>query len=243
MNEQMVNLENQLNLLTTKFNELENRATSDVQEITQELNYIKFELDKLKNEFSEVKNSSEKNQDNQKLSQEDADKLVELIGEYFDDNSTNNFSDFDANAFDISDYSLELDYDNEIRLSSVSIKFGDYWLDHYHFDSSSMYNFFELNFAEDSIEWKLFKMIDENLFKKLDEFFESEVGNCFDSRTYDFQDVDDFEVELCDKSLELSSCQISADLIVDFWKENIDYSVEDLSEIIYSYFQVQTQED
>ena len=239
MNEQMVNLENRLNLLTTKFNELENRATSDVQSITEELNYIKFEIDKLKNEFIEAKNSLPKDENNQKLSQEDADKLVELIGEYFDNSSTNNFSDFDANAFDISDYSLELEYDNEIRLSSVSIKFGDYWLDNYHFDSSSMHNFY----AEDSIEWKLLEMIDENLCKKLDEFFESEVGNCFDSRTYDFQDVDDFQVELYDKSLELTSCCISADLIVDFWKENIDYSVEDLSEIIYSYFQVQTQED
>jgi hypothetical protein len=239
MNEQMVNLENRLNLLTTKFNELENRATSDVQSITEELNYIKFEIDKLKNEFIEAKNSLPKDENNQKLSQEDADKLVELIGEYFDNDSTNNFSDFDANTFDISDYSLELDYDNEIRLSSVSIKFGDYWLDHYHFDSSSMHNFY----VEDMIESKLLKMIDENLFEKLDEYFANVVTSCFDSRTYDFQDVDDFEVELCDKSLELSSCQISADLIVDFWKENIDYSVEDLSEIIYSYFQVQTQED
>ena len=241
MNEQMVNLENRLNLLTTKFNELENRATSDVQSITEELNYIKFEIDKLKNEFIEAKNSLPKDENNQKLSQEDADKLVELIGEYFDNNSTNNFSDFDA--YDVSDYSLELEYDNEIRLSSVSIKFGDYWLDNYHFDSSSMYNFCELNFAEDSIEWKLLKMIDENLFEKLDEYFANQVTSCFDSRTYDFQDVDDFEVELYDKSLDLTSCQISADLIVDFWKENIDYSVEDLSEIIYSYFQVQTQED
>jgi hypothetical protein len=238
MNEQMVSLENRLNLLTTKFNELENRATSDVQSITEELNYIKFEIDKLKNEFIEAKNLLPKDENNQKLSQEDADKLVELIGEYFDNDSTNNFSDFDASN-NIDDYSLELDYDNEIRLSSVSIKFGDYWLDHYHFDSSSMHNFY----AEDSISSKLMKMIDENLFNKLDEFFENAVGNCFDSRTYDFQDVDDFEVELSHKSVYLSSCQISADLIVDFWKENIDYSVEDLSEIIYSYFQVQTQED
>jgi regulator of replication initiation timing len=243
MNEQMVNLENQLNLLTTKFNELENRATSDVQEITQELNYIKFELDKLKNEFSEVKNSSEKNQGNQKLLQEDADKLVELITQYFDAFSSNNFSDFEASGYNIDDYSLELDYDNEIRLDSVSIKFGDYWLENYLFDSATMYNFCELNFAEDSIEWKLFKMIDENLFEKLEEYFANAVGNCFDSRTYDFQDVDDFQVELYDKSVELTSCCVSADLIVDFWKEKIDYSVEDLSEIIYSYFQVQTQED
>ena len=243
MNEQMVNLENQLNLLTTKFNELENRATSDVQEITQELNYIKFELDKLKNEFSEVKNSSEKNQGNQKLLQEDADKLVELITQYFNAFSSNNFSDFEASSYEIDDYSLELDYDHEIRLPSVSIKFGDYWLENYHFDSSTMYNFCEINFAEDSAEWKLFKMIDENLFKKLDEYFANQVTSCFDSRTYDFQDVDDFEVELYDKSLELKSCCVGADLIVDFWKENIDYSVEDLSEIIYSYFQVQTQED
>jgi uncharacterized protein YlaN (UPF0358 family) len=201
------------------------------------LNYIKFEIDKLKNEFIEAKNSLPKDENNQKLSQEDADKLVELIGEYFDNNSTNNFSDFDV--YDFSDYSLELEYDNEIRLSSVSIKFGDYWLDHYHFDSSSMHNFY----AEDSIEWKLLEMIDENLFKKLDEFFANQVTSCFDSRTYDFQDVDDFQVELYDKSLELTSCCVSEHLIVDFWKENIDYSVEDLSEIIYSYFQVQTQED
>jgi regulator of replication initiation timing len=237
MNEQMVNLENRLNLLTTKFNELENRATSDVQSITEELNYIKFEIDKLKNEFIEAKNSLPKDENNQKLSQEDADKLVELIGEYFDNNSTNNFSDYDA--YDFSDYSLELEYDNEIRLSSVSIKFGDYWLDNYHFDSSSMHNFY----AEDSIEWKLLEMIDENLFTKLDEFFANQVTSCFDSRTYDFQDVDDFQVELYDKSLELTSCCVSADEISEYWKENIDYSVEDLSEIIYSYFQVQTQED
>jgi hypothetical protein len=239
MNEQMVNLENRLNLLTTKFNELENRATSDVQSITEDLNYIKFEIDKLKNEFIEAKNSLPKDENNQKLSQEDADKLVELIGEYFDNDSTNNFSDFDANSYNIDDYSLSLDYDNEIRLDSVSIKFGDYWLENYHFDSSSMHNFY----VEDMIESKLLKMIDENLFEKLDEYFANQVTSCFDSRTYDFQDVDDFEVELCDKSVELSSCQISADLIVDFWKENIDYSVEDLSEIIYSYFQVQRQED
>ena len=239
MNEQMVNLENRLNLLTTKFNELENRATSDVQSITEELNYIKFEIDKLKNEFIEAKNLLPKDENNQKLSQEDADKLVELIGEYFDNNSTNNFSDFEASGYYIDDYSLELDYSNEIRLDSVSIKFGDYWLENYHFDSSSMHNFY----AEDSIESKLLKMIDENLFEKLEEYFANAVGNCFDSRTYHFQDVDDFEVELCDKSVELSSCQISADEISEYWKGNIDYSLEDLSEIIYSYFQVQTQED
>jgi len=236
MNEQMVNLENQLNLLTTKFNELENRATSDVQEITQELNYIKFELDKLKNEFSEVKNSSEKNQGNQKLLQEDADKLVELITQYFDAFSSNNFSDFEASGYFIDDYSLELDYSNEIRLDSVSIKFGDYWLENYLFDSATMYNFCELNLGEDGL--KLFKMIDENLFNKLDEFFANVVTNCFDSRTYDFQDVDDFQVELHDKSVELSSCVVSSDSMVDFWKERVDYSVEDLEEIIYSYFQV-----
>jgi hypothetical protein len=239
MNEQMVSLENRLNLLTTKFNELENRATSDVQSITEELNYIKFEIDKLKNEFIEAKNLLPKDENNQKLSQEDADKLVELIGEYFDNNSTNNFSDFEASGYYIDDYSLELDYSNEIRLDSVSIKFGDYWLENYHFDSSSMHNFY----AEDSIESKLLKMIDENLFEKLEEYFANAVGNCFDSRTYHFQDVDDFEVELCDKSVELSSCQISADEISEYWKGNIDYSLEDLSEIIYSYFQVQTQED
>jgi len=239
MNEQMVSLENRLNLLTTKFNELENRATSDVQSITEELNYIKFEIDKLKNEFIEAKNLLPKDENNQKLSQEDADKLVELIGEYFDNNSTNNFSDFEASGYYIDDYSLELDYSNEIRLDSVSIKFGDYWLENYHFDSSSMHNFY----AEDSIESKLLKMIDENLFEKLEEYFANAVGNCFDSRSYDFQDVDDFQVELYDKSVELTSCCVSADLIVDFWKETVDYSVEDLSEIIYSYFQVQTQED
>ena len=243
MNEQMVNLENRLNLLTTKFNELENRATSDVQSITEELNYIKFEIDKLKNEFIEAKNSLPKDENNQKLSQEDADKLVEIITQYFDAFSPNNFSDFDASSYNIDDYSLSLDYDNEIRLDSVSIKFGDYWLENYLFDSATMYNFCELNFAEDSIQWKLFKMIDENLFNKLDGFFANAVGNCFDSRTYDFQDVDDFQVELYDKSVELSSCQISADEISEYWKGNIDYSVEDLSEIIYSYFQVQTQED
>ena len=244
MNEQMENLENQLKVLTEKFNVLENRTSTDVNSITQELNYIKFEMERIQKEFDALKESLPKDENDLKLSMsiEDVNRLVELIEKYFQTDSIAHFGNFEASNNDIDDVRFSIDYDNEITLDSVDIRLGHYFSNNYEFELEYLLRFAVKDFSAYSYEHKLMLMIDFELFKKLDEYFEEVVNNSFTSSSHNFNECDDFDVSLYDKSLEVGQVIISDYQLQSIWNDEFEYNSYEVSEIIANHFQVKSEE-
>ena len=227
MNTEIKNLETKIIELEMRFNNAKDNDN------------LKLDLNNLISEFQELKNkilNEETTIDSEKI-----EDLSETISQYITECASKNFRSQTYHQYHIDDVELRVNYDSEIELESASINISDYFQEYVIFNYDQFKRFLNDNSKYTETQTQVIELIPIELFTLISEI----IFKCVDEidTNINFDNFEDFECELSDKRIEVTSVDISSYEFEKKFFDDFDYSSKDIEDIIKSFYDFKEEKE
>jgi hypothetical protein len=233
MNTQIFNLETKINELVMRMNNAQTSLTSLKENDNNEMFNLRNELNVLVKEFERLKIEMLSNKsDEHKISIEVIEDLIRLIEDYISARGKHYFRNETFTSSEIDDFSLRVNYSQEIEIEQATINVGDYFTRNFNFKFEDFINYVDKAGLD---EYKqLIKYLPEELFNIISEIVEASVQDVDNSPT--FSSVDDFECELMySKKIDITDITIDSNELSSVFNNEFDFPEDDIDVAIKQY--------
>jgi hypothetical protein len=227
MNTEIKNLEAKINELEMRFNNAKDNDN------------LKLDLINLISEFQELKTKI-LNEEKITIDSQTIEDLAETLGYYINDCSSKNFRSETYSQYDIDDAEFSISYDSEIELESAVIDIKDYFKEYFIFNYDQFKRFLnDSKYKETQIQ--VIELMPIELFTSISEIIYKSVDEIHTRITFD--NFEDFDCELSDKRIEVTSVEISSYEFEKKFFDDFDYSSISFEDIIKSFYDFKEEEE
>jgi hypothetical protein len=205
----------------------------------QDNDNLKLDLNNLINEFKELKTKI-LNEEKITIDSQTIEDLAETLGYYINDCSSKNFRSETYSQYDIDDAEFSISYDSEIELESAVIDIKDYFKEYFIFNYDQFKRFLnDSKYKETQIQ--VIELMPIELFTSISEIIYKSVDEIHTRITFD--NFEDFDCELSDKRIEVTSVEISSYEFEKKFFDDFDYSSISFEDIIKSFYDFKEEEE
>jgi hypothetical protein len=222
-------LENKINELVMRMNNLEVHTKDAVKS-------MRIELSGLVNEFYSLKNGVDSKS---KITDKDIKKIIDLINQFIDNFSLDRFEKEDFYTNEIEDFKLSLDSSvDEVILEVATINVGEYYIKNFIFT----YDVFKNALSNSKDTNDLIRFIPEELFDLISEVILKGLRETNTLITLNDFDKSDYQLRISSNKIAVYSINLSSTKLIEAFEKEFNFYRDDIENIIKMYHNFKSEE-
>jgi hypothetical protein len=223
-------LENKINELVMRMNNLEVHTKDAVKS-------MRIELSGLVNEFYSLKNGVDSKS---KITDKDIKKIIDLINQFIDNFSLDRFEKEDFYTNEIEDFKLSLDSSvDEVILEVATINVGEYYIKNFIFT----YDVFKNALSNSKDTNDLIRFIPEELFDLISEVILKGLRETNTLITLNDFDKSDYQLKISSNKIAVYSINLSSTKLIEAFEKEFNFYRDDIENIIKMYHNFKSEEN
>jgi hypothetical protein len=223
-------LENKINELVMRMNNLEVHTKDAVKS-------MRIELGGLVNEFYSLKNGVDSKS---KITDKDIKKIIDLINQFIDNFSLDRFEKEDFYTNEIEDFKLSLDSSvDEVILEVATINVGEYYIKNFIFT----YDVFKNALSNSKDTNDLIRFIPEELFDLISEVILKGLRETKTLITLNDFDKSDYQLRISSNKIAVYSINLSSTKLIEAFEKEFNFYRDDIENIIKMYHNFKSEEN
>jgi len=223
-------LENKINELVMRMNNLEVHTKDAVKS-------MRIELSGLVNEFYSLKNGVDSKS---KITDKDIKKIIDLINQFIDNFSLDRFEKEDFYTNEIEDFKLSLDSSvDEVILEVATINVGEYYIKNFIFT----YDVFKNALSNSKDTNDLIRFIPEELFDLISEVILKGLRETNTLITLNDFDKSDYQLRISSNKIAVYSINLSSTKLIEAFEKEFNFYRDDIENIIKMYHNFKSEEN